>query len=110
MKIHLLLKRLRGDEAVKKALLKTSIREIRNSPARFLSILGIIFLGTAFFVGIGATGPDMVTSGDDYYDRQHLADATIVSTLGLSNTDLTLINEDNQVAQAQAEYLSLIHI
>lgn len=105
MKIHLLLKRLRGDEAVKKALLKTSIREIRNSPARFLSILGIIFLGTAFFVGIGATGPDMVTSGDDYYDRQHLADATIVSTLGLSNTDLALINEDNQVAQAQAEYL-----
>ena len=104
MKIPLLLKRLRGDEKVKKVLLKTSIREIRNSPARFLSILGIIFLGTAFFVGIGATGPDMVTSGDDYYDSQHLADATVMSTLGLSNSDLDLIKEDSQVAKAEPEY------
>ncbi|BCA86013.1 ABC transporter permease [Enterococcus saigonensis] len=89
---------------MKNALLKTSLREIRNSPARFLSILGIIFLGTAFFVGIGATGPDMITSSDNYYDQQKLADATVISTLGLSTTDLDLIKEDNHVAKAMPEY------
>lgn len=90
---------------MKSALLKTSLKEIKNSPARFLSILGIIFLGTAFFVGIGATGPDMITSSDNYYDQTQLADATIIATLGLSDTDLDLIKEDSQVATAEPEYM-----
>lgn len=88
----------------KKALLKTSLREIKNSPTRFLSIMGIIFLGVAFFVGIGATGPDMIKSADNYYQKQSLADAAVSSTLGLSNNDLKLIEEESAVYRAEAQY------
>lgn len=89
----------------KKALLKTSFREIRNSPARFLSILTIIFLGVAFFVGIGATGPDMIASGDKYFQQQKLADLNVVSPLGLTDKDLSLIKETDEVATAQGQYM-----
>lgn len=89
----------------KKALLKTSFREIRNSPARFLSILTIIFLGVAFFVGIGATGPDMIASGHVYFQKQKLADLSVMSSLGLTDKDLSLIQETTEVNVAQGQYL-----
>lgn len=88
----------------KRALLKTAIREVRNSPTRFLSILGIIFLGVAFFVGIGATGPDMINAANDYYQRQQLADVSVISTLGLTDTDQQLLEANPQVEQAQPQY------
>lgn len=89
----------------KRALLKTAIREVRNSPTRFLSILGIIFLGVAFFVGIGATGPDMINAANDYYQRQQLADVSVISTLGLTDTDQQLLEANPQVEQAQPQYM-----
>ncbi|WP_122645156.1 FtsX-like permease family protein [Enterococcus mediterraneensis] len=89
----------------KSALLKTSLREIKNSPARFFSILGIIFLGVAFFAGIGATGPDMIRSADDYYQKQDLADGAVASTLGVVEKDLDLIKEEPQVAKAVPQYM-----
>lgn len=89
----------------KKALLKTSFREIRNSPARFLSILTIIFLGVAFFVGIGATGPDMIASGHAYFKKQKLADLSVMSSLGLTDKDLSLVSETEEVQSAQGQYL-----
>ena len=89
----------------KRALLKTAIREVRNSPTRFLSILGIIFLGVAFFVGIGATGPDMINAANDYYQRQQLADVSVISTLGLTDTDQQLLDANPQVEQAQPQYM-----
>lgn len=89
----------------KRALLKTAIREVRNSPTRFLSILGIIFLGVSFFVGIGATGPDMINAANDYYQRQQLADVSVISTLGLTDTDQQLLEANPQVEQAQPQYM-----
>ena len=89
----------------KRALLKTAIREVRNSPTRFLSILGIIFLGVAFFVGIGATGPDMINAANDYYQRQQLADVSVISMLGLTDTDQQLLEANPQVEQAQPQYM-----
>ncbi|MDT2764542.1 ABC transporter permease [Enterococcus asini] len=89
----------------KKALLKTSFRETRNSPARFLSILTIIFLGVAFFVGIGATGPDMIASGHAYFKKQKLADLSVMSSLGLTDKDLSLVSETEEVQSAQGQYL-----
>ncbi len=93
----------------KKALLKTSLREITNSPARFLSILGIIFLGVAFFVGIGATGPDMIRSADDYFKKYDLADVSVYSSLGFSNEDKKIIEKDEAIGAVSLQYLADIH-
>ena len=38
--------------------------EIRKSMGRFLSIFFIVALGVSLFVGIAATEPDMILSGD----------------------------------------------
>ena len=54
----------------KTALIKTSLREIRQSTTRFLSIMGIIFLGVMVFVGLKATGPDMIKTANNYYQKE----------------------------------------
>lgn len=89
----------------KTALLKTSIREIKQSPARFLSILGIIFLGVAFFVGIGATGPDMIKSADHYYEKTKLSDMSIYSSLGFSAEDKAVLLEEENIQTVNLQYL-----
>lgn len=94
---------------MKKTLLRSSLREIRQAPGRFLSILGIIFLGVAFFVGISATGPNMEQAAEDYFARQKLADFTIASTLGLSTADREIIEEMPGVTSVEAEQIADIN-
>lgn len=94
----------------KTALLKTSLREIKNSPGRFLSILGIIFLGVAFFVGIGATGPDMIRSADHYYEETQLADMSVYSSLGFSTEDQRLLLKEKNIQEASLQYLLDLHL
>jgi putative ABC transport system permease protein len=94
----------------KTALLKSSIREIKQSPARFFSILGIIFLGVAFFVGIGATGPDMIQSADDYYKKQQLSDITVYSSLGFSEEDQTYLEKQKNLESVVPQYVLDMHL
>lgn len=78
---------------MKKAMRRSNWREIWQSKTRFFSILGIIFLGVAFYVGLRATGPDMLKTAANYYQKQNLADTRVISTLGLTDDDLTRIEE-----------------
>lgn len=87
-----------------KVLWRTSLREILGSKARFLSILGIVFLGVAFFVGLSATGPDMIQTADAYYQQQQLADAQIFTPFGMSEASLEDVKEMDQVAHAEGRY------
>ena len=52
---------------MKKALLKDSVKEIKNTYKRFISILLMAFLGVGFFAGIKAASPDMLDTIDHYY-------------------------------------------
>ena len=85
----------------KTALIKNAIREIWNSKARFLSILGIIFLGVAFFSGIKATGPNMEKTANTYFAKQNLSDLTLQSTLGLTAADLKIIADNAYVEKVE---------
>ena len=55
---------------MEKSLLKDSIRQIKNTLKRFLSIVAIVLLGVGFFVGITATSPDMKDTVDKYFDDE----------------------------------------
>lgn len=88
----------------KTALKKNAWREIWQSKARFFSILGIIFLGVGFFSGIKATGPDMLKTAENYYDKQHLADLSLQSSLGLTDEDLKLLNASPLIEKAEVTY------
>ena len=45
---------------MKRALVKDSVKQIKNTLKRFISILMMAFLGVGFFAGIKATSPDMI--------------------------------------------------
>ena len=78
---------------MKKALLKDSFKEIRNTYKRFISILLMAFLGVGFFAGIRATSPDMIDTIDQYYTEQQVYDIEVLSTLGLTKEDLEALKQ-----------------
>lgn len=94
----------------KRALHKSNWREIGQSKTRFLSILGIIFLGVAFFIGLSSTGPDMLETADQYFKTKHLADSNVTSTMGMTTSDLDSIKDNPKVKTAQANYYKDINL
>ena len=84
---------------MKKSLLKDSIREIKNTYKRFLSILLIVLLGVGFFAGIRATSPDMKDTVDTYFDDQNMMDIEVMSNLGLTDDDIVALFQIDGVKQ-----------
>ena len=70
-----------------KSLIKNTFREIKNTKARFISIMAIIALGVGFFAGIKATVPSMYNLARTYTDEQELMDYRLVSTVGFDEDD-----------------------
>lgn len=89
---------------MKKALLKDSLKEIRNTYKRFISILLMAFLGVGFFAGMRAASPDMISTIDNYFDKQNVYDIQVLSTLGLTNDDIEAIKQVEGVQKAYGEY------
>ena len=72
---------------------KNSFRKIKKSLGRFLSLIFIVMLGSAFFSGIREASSDMIKTMDEYYDNTLLMDYKIVSTMGLTDSDVISIKE-----------------
>lgn len=89
---------------MKNALMKDSLKEIKNTHKRFLSILLMAFLGVGFFAGIQATSPDMINTVDKYYKDQQVYDIQIMSTLGLKDSDIQEVSKINGVEKAIGTY------
>ena len=89
---------------MKNALIKDSLKEIKNTYKRFLSILLMAFLGVGFFAGIQATSPDMVNTIDKYYKDQQVYDVQIMSTLGLKDNDIQELSKINGVEKVIGTY------
>ncbi len=75
----------------KNRLTTDALREVRSTFSRFLSILVLSALAVAFLAGLRATAPDMKYTADVYYDRTHLMDGYVLSTLGLTDEDLAAL-------------------
>ena len=76
---------------------KSIKREILSSKARFASILAIIFLGVAFYSGIKSSGPDIKASVNEFYKSNNLMDSKIVSSLGLTEEDIKLLENNDKI-------------
>lgn len=87
-----------------KAINKEFHREIRRSFSRFISILLIVALGVAFYSGIRSTEPDMRATGDRLYDKSNMMDIKVVSTLGLSDFDVSKIEELEGIEKVCGSY------
>ncbi len=85
---------------MKNVLLKNSLKQIKNTRRRFISILVMALLGVGFFAGLYATGPDIRESLDNYLDNTNMYDINIVSTLGLTNEDVEQLNKIEDIEKA----------
>lgn len=83
----------------KRALRKDTLRELRSSVVRFLSILTMTALGVFVFTGLKVTGPRMRHTANDYAVRQNMYDVEVSSVAGLDRADVDI-----------ARRLSLPHI
>ncbi len=88
----------------KKSLHTSIIREIFDSKTRFLSIMGIIFLGVCFYAGIKSAGPDMIQTANRYYDQQKLMNQKVVSSMGITQDDLAILTKNKNKLSYQAQY------
>ncbi|MGL4372445.1 MAG: ABC transporter permease, partial [Turicibacter sp.] len=76
-----------------KSLTKDTIRNITKSYGRFISILMIVALGVAFFVGIKSSPLDMQETADHYFDEYNLMDIRLISPFGFNADDVLAIEE-----------------
>lgn len=86
---------------MKSKLLKNSIKEIKDTFKRFVSIFLMAFLGVGFFAGLVAAGPDMRETLDQYFDEKNVYDISVISTMGLTEED---INEFEKIENIESAY------
>lgn len=89
---------------MKKTLFKDTVKEITHNFKRFISMLLIVLLGVGFFAGIKAASPDMKETLDKYFDDQNVMDIQVMSTLGLTQTDLEELQKVEGVQQVEGGY------
>ena len=84
-----------------KTLLRSALREIRQSAGRYLAILAIVGLGVGFFAGLRACQPDMMATGIKYLEEQELYDFRLLSTLGFTQEDVDAFAARDDVSEAR---------
>lgn len=89
---------------MRRAFFRNLLMDIKKTLSRFISIVIIIALGVAFYAGVRATSPDMKMSGDAYFDKNNLMDFKLISTLGLTRDDLSVIRKQKGITDAEGSY------
>lgn len=89
---------------MKSALKKDTVREIRHSLGRFLSIFLIVLLGCGFFSGIKATMPDMIDTAEKYFSDNRLMDIKLMSSIGVKSEDVEAVKKAEDVQGVMAGY------
>lgn len=87
-----------------KTFFKLQRRMISKTKSRFLSVLIIIFIGTAFFAGLRITPTVMNTATDHYLDQQNYADLTLIPTYGVTQDDIAAIKKIDGVQNVEGTY------
>ena len=77
---------------MKKAFILDVLRTIRKENKRFFSFALITMLGVMMFSGLQTACMDLRKSADSFFDEGHLQDVEIVSTLGLTNDDVSALS------------------
>ena len=87
---------------VQKSYRKNILREMKSSISRVVSLFGIVALGVMMLTGLMCIAPDMRTAAQKYYVQQNVFDLRVLSTLGLSQGDVSAIAAVDGVDAVQA--------
>lgn len=85
-------------------MVKTTLREIRQSLGRYLAIMAIIALGVGFFAGLKATKPGMVSTVENFINEHKLYDFRLLSTVGFEQEDVDSLQKVAEDAVVQGAY------
>ena len=85
-------------------IFKNAFIKIKNQLGRFISLVFIVALGSAFFAGVRETSSDMIKTLDEYYDETNLMDYRIVSTMGLTEDDINSLRKLENVDKVVPGY------
>lgn len=87
-----------------RTLIKDSLREIKRTYRRFISIILMALLGVAIFVGIGASGDNIAYTVGEYFKKYDIYDLKLSSTLGLTDEDVEVIKKIDGVTNVVGTY------
>jgi len=84
-------------------------RTVKKEKKRFISIAVIATLGVTMMCGLRASCVDLRYSADAFFDEQKLFDIRVVSTLGISDNDLTALEKVEGVAEVEGGYSETVY-
>ncbi len=87
-----------------RAFSKDIRRTIGGSKKRYLSLVAICALGATMLTGLSIACLDLRSAAEALYDRQHLFDISVQSTLGLTQDDVDELSQVEGVSQAEGGY------
>ncbi len=85
----------------KKALHRSTLREVRGSFGRFFAIFAIIAIGVGFFSGVRITTPAMINTIDTFLSEKNLFDYKLASSIGWDEEALTAVRKEEGVLHAE---------
>lgn len=85
-------------------LLKNTLKKIKKSFGRYLSLLVIILIGVGFYTGIKESIPNIQDIQNEYYNETNLMDLKLLSTLGFNDDDIDSINELENIDKVIGTY------
>ena len=88
----------------KNRLLTNTLRTIKKTFPRFLSLIIMSLLGVLVFVGLTATSPDMVATIDKYFDKYDTYDINVVSSMGLTDKDISSLQKITNIQDIEGSY------
>lgn len=89
---------------MKTAYLKDSIRKLKSSIFQYISIILIIILGVAFFVGMNVVSPNMENTAEKYLKNKKIYDIQLISTIGWEEKDVETAKNTEHIVLAEGAY------
>ena len=86
---------------MKKTQIKDALRNIWKKKISFISICFIVFLGVGCFLWVGFVRAAFDSTATEYMTAQKYADLELVSSLGITESNLEKINADENVLVAE---------
>ena len=78
---------------------KDSLRLIKKTIKRFLTIFLMVMIGVSFMVGLLASKPIMHKSVDIYYDEYNFMDVQLYSSYGFNDDDINVLKNEEFIDQ-----------
>lgn len=89
----MILQKLNGEAMKKRAFYKDISRTLKKNLSRIIAIIVMVALGSGVFTGLAVGCLNVFQSANRFYGAQNTYDIKIVSTLGLTEDDLSAVSK-----------------